>query len=237
MKNTIFTVLLFSMAGAAMAATPLTLSWEGNSTSLSSQNFKDEATTITVAYTYDIGKFYALREGMPNLLKIIDKNNNTLGMGLSPRYTNNVGYTYFEGWYNGLIDSRQLFLNGTATAYMTPPQYGVIIYTLTQNESGFTFSLDRIYLSEAGDLIDRDPVENVCSADSYTFNMLTTLSINTEYLKTDEVEVYDEIIPADQRVSLAKALVFQTDSTVPEPTTATLSLMALAALAARRRRK
>ena len=67
--------------------------------------------------------------------------------------------------------------------------------------------------------------------------MLTTLSINTEYLKTDEMEVYDEIILADQRVSLAKALVFQTDSTVPEPTTATLSLMALAALAARRRRK
>ena len=61
------------------------------------------------------------------------------------------------------------------------------------------------------------------------------------YSTIDSLQVYAESMTADQAKGLAEAILSTstpgTDTTVPEPATATLSLLALAGLAARRRRK
>lgn len=61
------------------------------------------------------------------------------------------------------------------------------------------------------------------------------------YSTIDSLQVYAESMTADQAKGLADAILATstpgTDTTVPEPATATLSLLALAGLAARRRRK
>lgn len=60
----------------------------------------------------------------------------------------------------------------------------------------------------------------------------TTLNINTDYVK--EFEVYNDSMSAEDAAKLSVTLI--TGESAPEPTTATLSLLALAGLAARRRR-
>ncbi len=65
--------------------------------------------------------------------------------------------------------------------------------------------------------------------DPYPF---TTLNINTDYVK--EFEVYNSSMSEQDAAKFSVTLL--TGESVPEPTTATLSLLALAGLAARRRR-
>ena len=64
-----------------------------------------------------------------------------------------------------------------------------------------------------------------------------TLNFNTDLI--DSVRVYNSVLTGTDAENAAKAVLGFTpgDGNVPEPTTATLSLLALAGLAARRRRK
>lgn len=69
--------------------------------------------------------------------------------------------------------------------------------------------------------------------------------MNSEYLSTDSVKVYTDTYDEPAiRLAIAESMLPTSDTpggsdspTVPEPTTATLSLLALAGLAERRRRR
>jgi MYXO-CTERM domain-containing protein len=74
---------------------------------------------------------------------------------------------------------------------------------------------------------------------SYVMDRYTALTIGSDFV--DSVRVYDYNMTDAETLAEAKAMLGSSnsggDGNIPEPTTATLSLLALAGLAARRRRK
>ena len=246
MKKT-FTLIL-AAAGVAMAATEIDLTdkWEGNTANISSVTFTDGKATFFLTLNLEQLDDWTTADGNVSLgyLSADNTNNATTMLGTSI----NSQFGTIRNWRNnGIGDSFQGTIstlplpddiNGVEYAYAT-----LVSYVYTYNNAS-KIKTDMYLWSK-----DLKKVDELTSNTSTLGSTLligksySSFTINSDYVYSDQVALYNGQLSADQDpYEIAKSLLPAastpgTDSTVPEPTTATLSLLALAGLAARRRRR
>lgn len=240
MKKTI--IALLAAAGMAMGA-DLTIDNKENNAK-SSYDFKSTTIEATVAINLKLNNLLDLEEdatiftlegphtGGERTVKV------GLGIDISGPYMDAVtasgfNYTYLDmELSNTLIDQAA---------------HGIVVFTLNQDpDSGKVALSELLFLYDKdGQMLTNAPYagmfRNTYSADYGSFTMF---NINKDLFY--EAQVYNSVLDDKSKYNLADEMIASylgsstpggSDSpTIPEPTTATLSLLALAGLAARRRR-
>lgn len=232
MKKTI-TLLLVAAGLAAAATDPLEITWVNDQATLT-----ESLDAISVVFTLD---FASLAVSGP------------IDMGVyTPIFTwNGKGSTEYGGVTHYLLDYEdwvgrrdyvsELYFTapgksgGFGTTDVAGYAKAIIGYTYAANELATAYLT---LIDVAGNPTEYAPVSGTnTSQPSLT---VTTLSKNSG---VSEIEVYGSLLSADEiaaaMTNLAGAGSTPSEPTpsIPEPATATLSLLALAGLAARRRRK
>lgn len=244
MKKT-FTLIL-AAAGVAMAATEIDLTdkWEGDTADIS--GISGYNGQWSVALTLDLSYLTA---NSTNFFTITGTDADST---VTSTPTHGYGYYYDdfyeEGEYNLLFNNNlqtalgSIALNGEK--YITLVMNYSYLETEVSGTSVYTnsFTLDMYRWDAQGNLIDADPIQKSTTRKGYALGTLTTITKNSQYVKDLEL-YYGNLTNTEETAYRLKNAIFAgnstpgTDSTVPEPATATLSLLALAGLAARRRRK
>lgn len=245
MKKTI--AILLATAGIAMAGSSgmMDITMDSHAYSMEDLGLTDIGSkNVTVALQLDWATLAGLGAG-EYIFKIAGESSRgtaggTLGVGVA--FLND---TLHIGTTTGS--------NSTFTKRITPDltqdvTLAVLVYTARDHSTAGKTDADLyLYLWEAGSDTPLTLTTNTQNSASYiwgtnyTTNISTYEGINISINLVDKAEVYDEFIDAAQ----ADAIAFEiyknagsgSDTTVPEPATATLSLLALVGLAARRRRK
>lgn len=248
MKKT-FTLIL-AAAGVAMAATEIDLTdkWEGNTADISSETFTEGKATFFLTLNLEQLDAWTTADGNVSLgyLSADNTNNATTVLGTSI----NSQFSTIRNWRNngngetfqGTISSLPLpdDIDGVKLEYA----YATLVsYVYTYNNAS-KIKTDMFFWSK-----DLEKVHELTSNTSTLGSTFlsgisySSFTINSDYVYSDQVALYNGQLSEDQDpYEIAKSLLPAastpgTDSTVPEPATATLSLLALAGLAARRRRK
>ncbi|MBQ3525040.1 MAG: PEP-CTERM sorting domain-containing protein [Akkermansia sp.] len=246
MKKT-FTLIL-AAAGVAMAATEIDLTdkWEGDTADISSETFTEGKATFFLTLNLEQLDAWTTADGNVSLgyLSADNTNNATTVLGTSI----NSQFSTIRNWRNnGIGDSFQGTIStlplpddidGVEYAYATLVSY---VYTSGNNSK---IKTDMYLWSKDLELVD-ELTSNTSTLGSTFLSGISysSFTLNSDYVYSDQVALYNGQLSEDQnQYEIAKSLLPAastpgTDSTVPEPTTATLSLLALAGLAARRRRK
>lgn len=246
MKKTI--ALLLATATAAFAATKVDLEWNNNTAGLTGAGLST-STGVTVAYTLNFANIQS-----EHFFYFLDEIGYGAGMG-----SDFWGGTYVGAWgvhpeYGGAYDFNILDkgIDGLLTsgaAYMS------IVYSMQYADGLYQVREDLYMWDSVGELIGYDFDAGSPSSSQLTFGNFKEININSNYISSNGVDVYSGTMSEEERRAAALAVLRlnsgddstgeggdnagggSTDTTVPEPATATLSLLALAALAARRRRK
>ncbi len=247
MKKTI--ALLLATASAAFAATKVDLEWNNNTAGLTGAGLST-STGVTVAYTLNFANIQK-----QHFFYFLDEIGYGAGMG-----GDFGGSTYIGSWlvhpeYGGdydwnILDYSADELLTSGAAYMS------IVYSMQYVGNKYTVREDLYMWDSVGELIAYDYDEASPSSSQLTFGNFKEININGSYVSTNGIDVYSGTMSEEERKAAALAVLGlnagddttggnggndagggSTDTTVPEPATATLSLLALAALAARRRRK
>lgn len=229
MKKTI--TLLLAAAGLAMGATDITnqLDWTNNTIQLSdfTSDFNTNNNSITIAMTLD---WHALIGIEKHRIISIQNNNGSNGVGVGyvgKHKTDDLNLTYID--INGdFYTDKNKYGNGYESVATYPTITDcVLIFT----NSGITTTDFKAWLYVWSD----SDTPNVY-ATNYTkdtgLEKLEQIVFASNYRDyADNIHVYMGIV--DDIDALATTT---KNASIPEPTTATLSLLALAGLAARRRR-
>ena len=232
------TLILLAAAGMAMGeTTPLQLQWENNKASLTKDangndiaypNYDGASNTITVAVSLDwqaimqknINGEYVLFEIADNS----DKNHGMLFYGANPN-------KYIDAWTNGVDDYNSCEIE-VASNWENASKAAIVYTAFVEGNNSFTTFNVYLYLADNdGNLTLMNQVKDYYHGTA--LEALSTISYND--IVVNNINVYNDIIDPSETLAMAEHVIATIP--VPEPTTATLSLMALAALAARRRRK
>ena len=225
MKKTI--ALLLAAAGMAMGATPMSITWDGNT---STNTFSDDFTAVTAVFTLDILNLNAY----DTVFGFTPKGGSSqFGiMGLNDSYGAYL-YDITPGTFEGALLSLSTYPDEVSAiiAYTYDKTIGATIHIATYNNRG-SETWSGSYKADA---------------DALDFTSIATL---TKSSAVGKIDVYDTALQGDEITAAIEYLknptiqpdgpdtpVEPSEPAVPEPTTATLSLLALSALAARRRRK
>lgn len=254
MKKTI--VLLLAAAGMAMGGTekPLELNWkadnsadlktDANGNTINYSQYSWASNTITVAMTLNWSALMEdKKDGAHVLFEISDDSEKNHGLCV---YFGNKG-NYIDAWTSGQDD--ETFSLTLDNKWKNSAKAAIVYTSHVPNESTSTTTYSTyLYLWDENEqvtlltLVDNNVIENG-EVEDYTHNVclsqLSSISYNSDYVTN--IDVYADIIGKNESLNLAERVTTTpstpgTDSTIPEPTTATLSLLALAGLAARRRR-
>lgn len=264
MKKTL--ALLLAFAGIASAATEIDLTdkWDGSTVNIVSETFTDGQ--VTLAFMIDPSILSDATPADRRIFTLSGENTNTEVTGtseiglcidqndlISYRYNSILNSTAHSGKVVDLINNDNLTLSQQYEF-----KYASIICTISTVSTGTARSVITAYLSlhdANGDIILDSNGQQVILNTSTKGGTQTTnftnpsdpysiFSIDSSIVNQDSVELYNGLIIGEalgQTVTdMVKANLSSTpgtDTTVPEPATATLSLLALAGLAARRRRK
>ncbi len=244
MKKT-FTLIL-AAAGVAMAATEIDLTdkWEGDTANIS--GISGYNGQWAVALTLDLSYLTA---NSTNFFTITGTDADSTVIS-----TPTHGYGYYYDDFYGKGEYNLLFKNSLITALGSIALKGEQYITLVMNYSYSSevvsgtsvytnsFTLDMYRWDAQGNLIDANPIHESTTKKGSALGTLTEITKNSQYVKDLEL-YYGNLTNTEETAYRLKDAIFAgnstpgTDSTVPEPTTATLSLLALAGLAARRRRR
>lgn len=247
MKKTL--ALLLAAASAAFAADKVDLVWNNNTASLTGAGLST-STGVTVAYTLNFANIQK-----EHFFYFMDEIGYGVGMG-----GDFGGGTYIGSWlvhpefggdydWNILDYSADSILTTSGAAYMS------IVYSMQYVDSKYSVREDLYMWDSVGELLVHKFDTASPSSSQLTLNSFVGLNINSNYIATNGIDVYSGTMTEEERKAAALAVLGlnggddstgdggndagggSADTTVPEPATATLSLLALAALAARRRRK
>lgn len=220
MKKTI--TLLLAAAGFAAAASTdsMDITWNDNKATLS-----ESMDAISVVFTLDLEKVGTYRPLYETVITSLfewngeDEYGSTKG-GVEHYFLDDPGYDY----YNDL----EGFHNNSGFGYKG-------IDGFTEAIVGYTYGLNqkaKFYLT----LIDAQgkAVEYALAGEGGKQRTQLTINNLTKHSAVGEIEVYGSVLSAEDIASAMTNIAAA--PAVPEPTTATLSLLALAGLAARRRR-
>lgn len=223
MKKT-FTLLMAAAGMAVAAPTPVELEWVNGTANLSSESVADDFKNneITVVFTltnldlqgdmimYVEGKYSAYTDGSAKFGLIND---------YSAYSYNDIACLYADNardylGYHGLDGKEQ----------------AAIAYTMRYNSDANTTdaSLSLYWLNAKGEIASELVYKSLSGKKAGIYDF-STLWVHENV--ADKVLVYGEALDSEMAKDVLKNYL-----TVPEPTTATLSLLALAGLAARRRR-
>lgn len=233
MKKTLS--LIFVTTCCAMAATePITLTdkWTENTADISKEKFTGEQ--VTFAITLDSAAIEALSSNKQPIAYVSGTNQNgaTVNLGVCENGTETIatwsdidGSVKYPGYrtFNNDNDYEYLTLVvAINTDTRTPRNTKVKAYLFLWDDD-----LNNVYTPSV--------LSNTFSNTYMSGYQYTGFTINTDFIDTNSVALYSGN-PADATAAkeLAKAVL---EASIPEPTTATLSLLALASLAMRRRRK
>lgn len=245
MKKTI--ALLLAAASMAMGATKvdLTEKWADNTAKISTETFTNGAATVIFTLNLDALKKWSASTGNIQLGYLSGVNSSDsskmshMGVALSSKYNEistwkNNGN--FES-YHQKVCSMPLPSDIDGKNY----SYATVFFTLETNKNNTLISA-YLYLldEELGEVIDfTTGLNKTLTSTMMDGQKYTDFTINPEYVNMDQVALYNGKIETETEKTEAIKALFQSspNPTIPEPTTATLSLLALAGLAARRRRR
>ncbi len=224
MKKTI--TLLLATAGFAAAATdPLEITWTDNEATLS-----ESLDAISVVFTLDFESLGTNRPLNEEVYTTIFSWSGTTEEGSENGDVKHyfLDETYFGDYYNELQFSapgNSKFSRDKVEGYVK----AIIGYTYSVNETACRY----LTLIDAnGNPIDKGIVSGTRTRDSLSITVLS------KHAAVGNIEVYGSVLSADEMAAAMTNLANPAPTpSVPEPTTATLSLLALAGLAARRRRR
>ena len=249
MKKTL--TLLFAAAGIVLAdAEKITLDWSGNTADISGVTFNKGE--ITVVLTLDKNAFASIA-GNDSIFKVsgvsygLDDSNNTVygmsSIGISVADTDSIDS--LRPWRkNTLLNGTGETMQGTmATLPLIDAEYATIVFYAYTSGANTKVAATLYYYNENYEFVDSVSTgtkEITLGQTRYSDvnDSYTLFEINSKYVRDNMVEIYNgKIADAEGAVVALIKTAGGSDGNIPEPTTATLSLMALAALAARRRRK
>ncbi len=234
MKKTI--ALLLATATAAFSATQVDLEWNNNTADLTGSGFS-MSTGVTVAYTLNFANIQP-----EHLFYFQDENGNGSGMG-GDFYG---GSTCIGAWmvdsYGGGYDYNILDYEADELLYNSGATYMSIVYSLQYVGSKYSVREDLYMWDSSGNLVASGSDASTPTSTQLTFGNFKDININSNYISSDGIDVYSGIMSEDEREAAALAVLRlssgdNSNENMPEPTTSTLSLLALAGLAARRRRR
>lgn len=231
MKKTL--ALLIATTTAVFAATPVTFEE-------ASQSYTNE---FAVALTLDLS-FLTSQE---TTYFTIGGANADPSVSTTPSV--GLGFDAYYGEHSSMLNGA--FDSKIYTEITTEERYITLVYNYSYSHDeaydvyNTSFTLSMYRWNENGELIG-DPFVKTATRKGNAIGSLSSYEINEQYVKSSEL--YLSNLGTDEIESVAvrlKDALFSsdggdtpgTDTTVPEPATATLSLLALAGLAARRRRK
>ena len=228
MKKTI--TMLLAATSVAMGATPSPIielergTTEGTITVDLTKDF--DQNEISVVFTLDITKLYSWR----STLFTIEGTGTTHGMCHEYFYDLYTYENYLAGLKGGNID--QTIYYDISEVY---PASANIAYSYWYDGTNKYFDITMELFNEQGELV-YTYTRDVYTSTKSVLESLSTLSIESSAI--ENVNVYNTAL--DHKTNEVKEAFAQLQggsSNIPEPTTATLSLLALSALAARRRRR
>ncbi len=218
MKKTL--VALMALSGVAAAASYSDFTAYDVASTINAADFTSNAVTIALTLDVDTVKgYFQETDGGHLLVDVIG--NNDIGFGTLVKNQTE----YFSGSWNQLVDYAMTGSNtdmGAATLWKDAVMASAV------------FSADRttgarvVFTLAYEDGSTWQTVGTASGVKSSSWDPTGELTVDTAAVKT--LATYGSYISEDDAKSIGGAL-------VPEPTTATLSLLALAGLAARRRRK
>ena len=238
MKKTI--ALLLAAAGATLATEPLQLKWENNTASLTTDingNVIDYNGLINYNYSNTLAVAISLNwqaivqavgTGSYNLFQIADSNENkNHGLCL---YFSQTGKNYVDAWTNSQDDVYNEFFVELQDSWTTATK-AAIVYNSYISGKSISPSFDAyLYIwDENGN--QKTVHASYANAHATSLESLNAISYDDTYI--NNINVYNDLFGGNDAAKLAERVV----ASIPEPTTATLSLLALAGLAARRRRR
>lgn len=243
MKKTI--AILMASASAAFSATEVNLNWTGNVADISGETFTSGKATFVLTLDIDAIQAWANEDNKANeklgYLSGTNSQNTTTEIGFS-LWTNNEDTSSIRPWrYNesyGAQPSGGHNYQGTTSTLPFPDTingesytYATLVFTVETNNNNSKATGYLFLINDKLEMVDQLTSSiKLTIGSTYMKNMpYTSFTINTDYVNPDYVALYNGIV--DNPLEAAKAVL-----PVPEPTTATLSLLALAGLAARRRR-
>lgn len=259
MKKT-FSLLLLT-AGCAMAASKVDLSdkWNGNTADLSGVDFSNGQ--FSVVLTLDMAKlrgdtYFFTVEGNNPVNKYIPTT--TIGYGYDS-WQDGTKLVAYEGTLEdknkgftntknlGLYDpdgrlSSQGYYDTRDIAYTTMVFNYSYSYDAVNDVHNSSYNITMLKWDKNGNLV-ADPIYRANTRKGFAIGgQLTLLAISSNNVK--DIEFYttnfsqtESVAEATRKADELFGRTDKNDDKVPEPTTATLSLLALAALSARRRRK
>lgn len=223
MKKTI-TLLLAAAGIAAGATTPVELEWDStNAAALDANTFANDE--ISVVFTMDLKKLSSVGGDIFTISGTVTTYTTTYGLT----------HTYESDWMMGDYNELWAIEKGSASGALCydlavkNPSFAEVVYTYGAG----TFVAYMNFYNKNGALVNAK--EYTWSGDFKDFTSVSMISSSVE-----KMDVYNTVIQKDDVQSAIDYYYNPTtpgDGNVPEPTTATLSLLALAGLAARRRRK
>ena len=246
MKKTLLTLLL-AASSIATAATEIDLTgkWDGNTVDISSETFNKGEVTVAVNLNREVLTKVAANQK----LFYLSGTNYTFGENDQKVYgTAEIGMSNYTGYgselnafrYDGAKDSIT-FNNGMPLTFIPMAvdfSYATVVFTAYTSGNNSRVQAYLYLFDAAGNIIE----DNLTLTAKYvTLNTnyddkndtYSHFTINETATSTDGVKIYNGLVSSKEELtSIAKSMVV-----VPEPTTATLSLLALAGLAMRRRRK
>lgn len=240
MKKTI--VLLLAAAGMAMGA-DLTIDNKENNAE-SSYDFISTTIEATVAINLNLKNLLDLEATIFTLEGPHTLGQRTIQVGLGIDISDTSG-PYMDAVTANGVNYRYLDMDLSKTL-IDQAAHGIVVFTLNQDPvSGKVALSELLFLYDKdGQMLTEDPYEGT-SIDTYSASYASFTKFNINKGLFYEAQVYNSVLDdesnlADEMIAsyLGSSTPGGSDSpTIPEPTTATLSLLALVGLAARRRRR
>ena len=243
MKKTL--TLLFAAASMAMAAEPvLTLSNIEGSGMLNYEFSGLEASgktpinnNTTVAITLNVS---AMTVGGVELFSLqglssygVDGQSEGQGYKQGAQWTSKLKLV--AGATKSLGDLRQNNLTGISDADINWTSVTAASFVFVTNENATNDIYEGyLFLLDSNGEVTTYTSEDIPAQRGYNAGEFTSININADYVTS--AQVFATNLSEADALILGKAMLPEVDSNIPEPTTATLSLLALAGLAARRRR-
>ena len=227
MKKTL--TLLFAAASMAMGAQPIEMNWIDNTAILDAETFAND--NISVVFTMDVrlleGKSIFEIEGMAG-----EDWKDSYGLTHYYDYYEEWGYVEESSYVDGLVNHKD---NTSVCSYNLlekKPVYADVVYSYT-GETASTQVTMYLYDANGNEL---DSYSNSCKISKSIFYDFISIKQSDAIMDIDVYNVAFDHQNTAEITAAIQQLKNPSSPNVPEPTTATLSLLALAGLAARRRR-
>ena len=228
MKKTLIT--LMAVASCAMGASYSDFTQYAVAESVDTTGFDYSTNAVTVAVTLniDVIKSYFAESVDTSYMLVKVTGNNSIGVGTLVKNDTNE---YFSGAWNQTIDY-------TPTGIDT--DMGRESLWTNANSATLVFSADRgtgARVVFTMNYTDGTVFQTSGTASGVKSSNWTPSGLTLDTQAITSVAMYNSYITADDAKAIGVGMLTEPSPVIPEPATATLSLLALAGLAARRRRK